>query len=72
MALAFDDPMAGAAFWPSPPPIWKRCIARFKGRIGPDTTESVGLPGLSDTSGRSPNVRPVGCAGLETDIEGGR
>ena len=69
IALAFDDPIAGAAFCPSPIPTWRRCIARFKGGFGVDRTESVGLPGLSDTSGKSSKVDPIGCEGLETDTE---
>jgi hypothetical protein len=64
--------MAGAAFCPSPLPTWRRCIARLKGGLGVDSTESVGLPGLSDTSGKSSKVGPIGCEGLETDADDAR
>jgi hypothetical protein len=47
VAFALDDPTAGAALLTSPGPTCSRCIARKAEEFAVDTTESVGLPGLS-------------------------
>ena len=51
VALAFEDPTAGAAFCPSPP-IGKR-MARNADELVVDTVDSAGLLGRSSVGGRS-------------------
>jgi hypothetical protein len=46
-ALVFDDPTAGAAFWPSTPPNCIRLSGRNVVEFAVDTTDSVGLTGRS-------------------------
>lgn len=43
VALVLDDPMAGAAFWPSVLPICRRCVGLRATEFAVDTTDSVGL-----------------------------
>lgn len=53
-AFALEDPIAGAAFWLSVLPICSLC-AGFKAKeLVVETTDSVGLPGLSKAPGTSP------------------
>lgn len=54
VALALEEPIAGAAFGPSPL-IGKRCIAR-KAEVVVDTVDSAGLPGRSNPAGISGEV----------------
>ena len=52
VALAFDDPIAGAAFCPSPP-MGNLCMARNADEFAVDTVDSAGLLGRSTVCGRS-------------------
>lgn len=62
VALVLDDPIAGAAFCPS---VLPTCI-RLSGRkeLAVETTDSVGLPGLSIVE----SGRMVLIMGLEPDV----
>lgn len=70
-ALALEDPTAGAAFWPSVLPTCSLCIPprNAAAEFVFDSTDSVGLPGLSKTGGNSAMGVPItGCAsGLLAD-----
>ena len=59
VALAFDDPTAGAAFCQSP--IGKRCMARSAEEFVVDTVDSAGLLGRS-SCGRSFNSSESLCS----------
>ena len=56
VALAFEDPTAATAFWPSVPIISR--FGRSVDELVLDMTDSVGLPGLSKADGK---VRFAGC-----------
>ena len=47
MAFALDDPIAGAAFWPSVLPICKRLVGRKVCELVVDRIDPVGLFGRS-------------------------
>lgn len=58
VAFALDEPMAAAAFWPSVLPTCNRLGGRSDEELVLDTTDSVGLPGLSNANGR---LNPAVC-----------
>jgi hypothetical protein len=47
VALALEDPTAGAALVDSEMPTWCLCMARKAEEFAVETTDSAGLPGLS-------------------------
>lgn len=52
VALALEEPIAAAAFWLSVLPICNRCRGRRDDELVLETTDSAGLPGLSETGDR--------------------
>lgn len=72
VAFVFEDPIAGAAFWPSAPPMCNRCIARKAVEFVVETTDSTGLTGRSNAAGRSgASAESGGAVGLSNALPGG-
>jgi hypothetical protein len=51
VALVLEEPIAGAAFWPSVLPTCNRLKGRKLWELAVETTDSVGLPGRSKVEG---------------------
>ena len=66
VALALDDPIAGAAFCPSPP-MGNRCIARNADEFAVDTVDSAGLAGRSIACGSSIGAESGAIAVVSTE-----
>jgi hypothetical protein len=70
VALALDEPMAGAAFWPVVPPTCSPSTARMADEFDVETIDSVGLPGRSAVCGNptGPGTVGLGCTGEAREL----
>jgi hypothetical protein len=74
IAFALDEPIAGAAFV-SVLPTCRRCNWRGAAGLVAEKTDSVGLPGRSNTGGRSAELTPLvgrGESCADRMLDGGR
>jgi len=74
VAFVLDEPIAGAAFWPSVLPTCNRLNGRNVKELAVDTTDSVGLFGRSIDGGRPATSRDVleGTAMEDRELRGSR